>query len=202
VRTTRAATTEVRLPLLWFARTRYRPGGLPSDPALREAWDLGRAQRQGGPSCPTPEARRRIERFSAREREAYWGGLRTGAGDPLAPIKFHIEVALLAIEAALQDVSDKLPAAVCAVPVSLSIGKLRTALERQRAGELGLTRDTAPQAKIPWDLAVVGLGRSAYLRVRGMKAERPRWEFVFAQSVIREIERRRAWRYALRSGGW
>jgi hypothetical protein len=128
--------------------------------------------------------------------------LRTGAGDPLAPIKFHIEVALLAIEAALQDVSDKLPAAVCAVPVSLSIGKLRTALERQRAGELGLTRDTAPQAKIPWDLAVVGLGRSAYLRVRGMKAERPRWEFVFAQSVIREIERRRAWRYALRSGGW
>jgi hypothetical protein len=126
--------------------------------------------------------------------------LRTGAGDAVAPIKFRIEAALLAIEAAIQGVAgDKLPAAICAVPVSVSIGQLRTELERRRARDLGLTSDTAPQARIPWDLAVVGLGRSTYLRVRGMKTARPRWEFILAQSVIREIDRRRAWRHALRS---
>jgi hypothetical protein len=126
--------------------------------------------------------------------------LRAGAGDAVAPIKLRIEAALLAIEGAIQVVvGDKLPAALCAVPVSVSIGQLRTALERRRARELGLTRDTAPQAKIPWDSAAVALGRSAYLRVRGMKTARTRWEFIFAQSVIREIDRRRAWRHALHS---
>ena len=42
------------------------------------------------------------------------------------------------------------------------------------------------------------VGRSAYLQLRGISA-RPRWDFVLAQSLIREIYRRRAWRRALRS---
>lgn len=84
-------------------------------------------------------------------------------------------------------------------PVDRQLG---TALERQRAEKLGLTSDTASQAKIPWDLAVVGLGRSAYLRLRGRKTAMPRWDFIFAQSLMRVIDRRRAWRRAVRSDNW
>ncbi len=183
----------MRPPLLWVGRLRYRPGGPPGDPALREAWELGREQRSGGPSCPTPEAMRRVKRLSDREREAYWAGLRTGIEDPVAPVGFHLEVALLGIEAAIQDVAgDKVPVALCALPVSLSIGKLRTTLERKRAQRLGLTSENAPQPKISWDFAVIALGRSAYLRLLGIHPARPKWDFIFAQSLIREIDRRRA----------
>ena len=186
------------MPLLWFPRVRYRPVGPPEDPTLREAWDLGRAQQQAGPSCPTPEWGRRFERFSARERDAYWGGLRAGTAPPAAPISFRVEVALLAVEATIQAATaERLPAVISGMPVILSIGKLRSELEHRCARELGLTSETAPQPRIPWEWALLGLGRSVYLRLRGLKSAPPTWSLTFAQSLIRELDRRQAWRRAL-----
>jgi hypothetical protein len=129
--------------VLWFGRVRYRPGGPPEDPALREAWDQGRAQQEGGPSCPTPEQMRRLERFSAPEHAAYWAGAQTRMREPTAPVRLHLEAVLLAIEAALQSAGDTTPAALCAIPVSLAIGKMRRQMEEERARELGRTAETA-----------------------------------------------------------
>jgi hypothetical protein len=177
---------------------RYRPGGPPGDPVLRKIWEQGYAQLQGGPSCPTPEQMQPLGRVGSREREAYWAGMRANAGKPTAPIRWPIETALLAIEAAIQSVSSGMSrATICAIPLSLSIGKLRTELGERRASELGLTAETAPQLRIGWEWAVLALARYTCLRLRGTKPVAPTWTFAFAQSLIREILRRQAWRRAL-----
>lgn len=80
------------------------------------------------------------------------------------------------------------------MPLSLSIGKLRTELEQQRAHALGLRTETAPQVRFGWEWAVLALGRYAYLRWRGLKLVARSWTCAFAQSLIREIDRRQAWR--------
>jgi hypothetical protein len=186
-------------PLLWFARMRYRPGGPPEDPTLRDAWALGRSREDGPESCPTPEHMRRVQSFSSQERGAYWSGAQTRMADPAAPIPLPAEAVLLAIEAAIAAITGtNIPALLCAIPVSLSVGQLRTELEQRQAQRLGLTREAAPQQRVAVEQAWVGFARLAYLRGRGLNAAQPSWEVTFAQSLIREIDRRRAWRRALR----
>jgi hypothetical protein len=141
---------------------------------------------------------RRVEGFGARERDAYWGGMRASSREPTAPIKLQIEAVLLAIEATIETTAgETLAAAVCAMPLSWSLGKLRSELQRRRARDLGLTADTAPQLKVGWEWALLGVGRLVWLRLRGLKRAAPSWTSVFAQSLIREIDRRVAWQRAL-----
>jgi hypothetical protein len=142
---------------------------------------------------------RRVEGFSARERDAYWGGLRA-QGEPMVPVGWATEVVLLVLDAAVQAiVEENMAAVVCAIPVGLSLGKLRTELGKRRARALGLTSEIAPQLRFSWETLGLALGWRAYLRVRGLKPRKPDVAWTFTQSLIREIERRRAWRRALMS---
>jgi hypothetical protein len=181
---------------------RYRPAGPPEDPVLREAWRQGLQAGGGGASCPTPAQAQRFERFSVDERRSYRAGMRAGISGPVSPIRFPAEVGLLAIEATIYSLfaAEEIHTALCAIPAVQSLGTLRTELEQQRARDLGLTPETAPQAVFGWDHALLGaglaLGRLAYLRLRGVKPAAPSWSFVFAQSLIRQIDRRRTWRRA------
>lgn len=130
----KAGPSNVPAALPWFPRWRYRPGGPPSEPALREAWELGRAQQPIGRSCPTREQMEQLQRLSPRERDAYLSGVRTGVDEPRAPVGLSLAVVLVAIEAGIEVmVGDRLPRVVCAMPVSVSVDNLRSELDRRRA---------------------------------------------------------------------
>jgi hypothetical protein len=180
---------------LWFPRKRYRPGGPPRDPALREAWEFGRSQSQGP---PTREDLERWSNFDALENDAYWGGLRARTNEPAAPIAWPLEVVLLAGETAMDLVAhEELVKGVFALPVSFSIQKVRSELERRRAWALRLRADSAPQLRSGWEWIALALARAVYLRVRGRRAVVPTWPEAFAQALICEFDRRQAWRRAL-----
>lgn len=182
------------LPGWW----RYRPGGPPTEPALREAWNLGRTQQPGVPACPTPEQMRRFQRLSSRERDAYVAGVRAGRGEPTAPLRFHIAAIFIGIEAVGQALAgDRIPAVIAAMPAAASIAHLRTELEQRRARELGLTAESAPQLRVNWEQMLLLFLWSAYVRLRGTKPATPSWERTFARSLVSELDRHRAWQRAL-----
>jgi hypothetical protein len=184
------------MPLLWFPRLRYRPGGPPSDPALREIWEDGRAA--AGRSFSAAKEGPRFEQWSGRERSAFTAGLRAGTHEPTAPLRFDIAVIFLTADALLQaSARDRIGPTICLLPVGLSIGGLRTEFERRRARELGLAAETAPQPRVDWEQTLLTLLASVCLRLAGIRVTNPTWQLTSARSVIGEIDRRRAWRHAL-----
>jgi len=112
---------------------------------------------------------------------------------------------MLAVEAAISAYGNrargwKQAARVVALGLALGLGMppARGALEHRRARQLGLTIETAPQARANFVGAIAPvLVWKLVLRLRGMKAAEPSWPRELAQSVIRETYRRREWRRAL-----
>jgi hypothetical protein len=88
-----------------------------------------------------------------------------------------------------------------AMPASFWLGRLRRRLEADRAEALGLASETAPRG-MPDPLSIVpGHVLRLALRSRGVEMAPLPWPRQLAQSIIRELERRRAWGAGgLRSG--
>jgi hypothetical protein len=125
------------------------------------------------------------------------------ATEPQAPLSWPVHACFIATETVCHAYATgyRQWGLVRTLPVVAIYGvtaqRMRAALERRRARQLGLTIETAPQ------LTVDCLGSlppvlvwQAYLRLRGLKQTEP-WPHVLAQNVIGEINRRRSWRHAL-----
>jgi hypothetical protein len=139
-----------------------------------------------------------MAKVTARERDAYWGGLRARTNEPAAPVAWPLELVLLAGETAIEAFArDQHADHMFAGVVSLSIQKVRTDLERRRASALRLSAEAAPQVRFGWEWPVLQLACGVCLRLGGIKPAAPTWSEAFARALIGELDRRRAWRRAL-----
>jgi hypothetical protein len=97
---------------------------------------------------------------------------------------------------------ENVPAVAAAGALAVATSQLLPRLERRRARDLGLTRETAP---IPHTDCVTPLVQlvawRAYMRLRGPKVKPPPWHLQLARRLIMEIERRRSFNAALRGPG-
>jgi hypothetical protein len=125
------------------------------------------------------------------------------ATEPQAPLSWPVQACFIATETVCQAYTTgyQQRGLVRTLPVVAIYGvtapRMRAALERRRARELGLTSETAPQLNVNCLVSVPPiLVWQAYLRLRGLKRAEP-WPHVLAQNVISEINRRRSWRHAL-----
>jgi hypothetical protein len=123
--------------------------------------------------------------------------------EPQAPLSWPIQACLITTDAACQAYTDRSQKRslvwTLAVGLIYSAGALRakTALERRRARQLGLTIEIAPRPNLDClsSLPPLVVWR-AYLKLRGLKQTEP-WPHTLARSIIGEINRRRSWRRAL-----
>jgi hypothetical protein len=126
------------------------------------------------------------------------------ATEPQAPLSWPIQACLMATDTAFQAYTARYEkrSLVWTVPLAglylTSAQRTRTALERRRARQLGLTIETAPQPKLDCLGSVPPLlAWRLCLRLRGLKQAAEPWPHALAQSIIGEINRRRSWRRAL-----
>jgi hypothetical protein len=126
-----------------------------------------------------------------------------GEMEPQAPLSWPVQACLIATDTACQAYTNRSQhrSLVQTVPLGLIYGAIalrtRTALERRRAHQLGLTIETAPRLNVDCLGSVPALlVWQSYLRLRGLDHTEP-WPHVLAQNIIGEINRRRSWRRAL-----
>lgn len=125
------------------------------------------------------------------------------ATEPEAPLSWPVQACLMATDTAFHAYTTRYEPKIRVWTVSLGLiygvtgQRIRPALGRRRARQLGLTVETAPQLNVdclgPLPSLLVW---QAYLRLRGLKQTEP-WPHFLAQSIIGEINRRRSWRHAL-----
>jgi hypothetical protein len=126
---------------------------------------------------------------------------------PSAPAPWPVEACLLVGELASLAVLKRYRSANPLVRLAATAGpallllRTRTAVESSEARRLGLTRATAP-ARSSTDVTM-GLPAALFQGVvwlRGWKVREPPWPRALAQSIIREVDRRRSWNAAMRAG--
>jgi hypothetical protein len=192
---------EVMQPLLWFPRYRYIPPGPPGDPGLRDAWELGRRTAAGESRAPTPSP----GAVGTAEARAYLSGVWAGSTSKqlVAPLAWPAEACFLAIETAQMAHVERLPGlkkVVIGLSTGTVVGQARTLAERRRVRQLGLSADTTPRPRLDWTVTLPILVWRIYVRLRGWRTVGLSWPRHLAQSIIRAVDRRRAWRAALRVG--
>jgi hypothetical protein len=188
--------------LLPPVRQRFAPPRPPSSEPERRAFEAGKRAAGGGHDEPPTGP-------SLSERAAYDRGhrLASGSDDLRAPVSWPVEAVFLALEAAAAETeADPDPhrpihRALSGVPSLLTgwvLERAKADFERERARTLGLTPETTPQiSPTSWVYGLAAMFvQGAYLTITRRRVRQPPWPRALATGVIREFERRQAWKRA------